>query len=58
MNRNEESFGTDRLVAICDEPLADSPRHLLQAIFLAVESFRRGRGPHDDMAAAVFYFSE
>jgi sigma-B regulation protein RsbU (phosphoserine phosphatase) len=58
MNSDEESFGTDRLVAICGEHLADSPTHLLQAIFLAVESFSRGRGPHDDMAAALFYCSE
>jgi hypothetical protein len=41
-------------VAICDEHLADSPTHLLEAIFLAVEGFSRGRGPHDDMAAALF----
>jgi hypothetical protein len=33
MNLDEESFGTDRSVAICDEHLADSPTHLLQAIF-------------------------
>jgi hypothetical protein len=58
MNVDEESFGTDRLVAICDEHLPDSSTHLLQAIFLAVESFSRGRGPHDDMAAALFYCSE
>jgi sigma-B regulation protein RsbU (phosphoserine phosphatase) len=58
MNRDEESFGTDRLVAICDQHLSDSPTHLLQAIFLAVESFSQGRGPHDDMAAALFYCSE
>jgi len=58
MNGDEESFGTDPLVVICDEHLADSPTHLLQAIFLAVERFSRGHGPHDDMAAALFYCSE
>ncbi|MGB2669885.1 MAG: SpoIIE family protein phosphatase, partial [Candidatus Acidiferrum sp.] len=58
MNMEEESFGTDRLAAICDEHLADSPTHLLQAIFSAVENFSRGREPHDDMAAALFYCSE
>jgi sigma-B regulation protein RsbU (phosphoserine phosphatase) len=58
MNMDEESFGTDRLVAICEEHLDDSPTHLLQAIFLAAETFSQGRAPHDDMAAALFYCSE
>jgi phosphoserine phosphatase RsbU/P len=58
MNIEEESFGTDRLVALCDQHLADSPTRLLQAVFLAVHSFSRGRGPHDDMAAALFCGSE
>jgi sigma-B regulation protein RsbU (phosphoserine phosphatase) len=58
MNVEEESFGTDRLVELCDQHLADSPTNLLQAIFRAVDSFSRGRGPHDDMAAALFYCSE
>ena len=58
MNTDEEAFGTDRLLATCDEHLADSPTHLLRAIFSAVESFSRGRGPHDDMAAALFSCSE
>lgn len=58
MNLEEESFGTERLVAICDEHLADSPTHLLRAIFMAVESFSRGREPHDDMAAALFNCSD
>jgi sigma-B regulation protein RsbU (phosphoserine phosphatase) len=57
MNLEEEYFGTDRLVAICDEHLGDAPTHLLQAIFMAVEIFSRGRDPHDDMAAALFYCS-
>ena len=55
MNIQEETFGTDRLVAICDEHLGDSQIRLLQAIFSEVESFSRGRDPHDDMAAALFY---
>jgi sigma-B regulation protein RsbU (phosphoserine phosphatase) len=50
MNLEEESFGMERLVAICDEHLADTPTHLLQSIFAAVESFSQGREPHDDMA--------
>lgn len=58
MNMEEENFGADRLLAICDEHLADSPTPLLQAIFIAVESFSRGREQHDDMAAALFYCSE
>jgi sigma-B regulation protein RsbU (phosphoserine phosphatase) len=58
MNLEEEGFGTERLVAICDGHLADSPTHLLRAIFMAVESFSRGREPHDDMAAALFHCSK
>ncbi len=55
LNIQEETFGTDRLVAICDEHLGDSQTRLLQAIFSEVESFSRGRDPHDDMAAALFH---
>lgn len=58
MNVDEERFRTDRLVAVCEEHLADSPTRLLQAIFLAAETFSRGRTPHDDVAAALFYCSE
>jgi sigma-B regulation protein RsbU (phosphoserine phosphatase) len=58
MNMDEESFGTNRLLAICDDHRADSPTHLLQALFSAVESFSRGRGSQDDMAAALFCCSE
>lgn len=58
MNSEEENFGTDRLLAICEQHLADSPTHLLHAIFEAVESFSRGREQYDDMAAALFYCSE
>jgi sigma-B regulation protein RsbU (phosphoserine phosphatase) len=58
MNMDEESFGMDRLLAVCEEHLADSPTHLLEAIFLAAGTFSRGRAPHDDMAAALFYCSE
>jgi sigma-B regulation protein RsbU (phosphoserine phosphatase) len=54
MNLEEEAFGTDRHVAICDRHRTDSPADLLQAIFRAVETFSRGHGPHDDMAAALF----
>jgi hypothetical protein len=45
-------------VAVCEQHLANSPTHLLQAIFRAAESFSRGRAPHDDMAAALFHCSE
>lgn len=57
MNLDEESFGTERLVSICDEHRAAPPTDILEAIFRAVERFSRGRGPHDDMAAALFYYS-
>jgi sigma-B regulation protein RsbU (phosphoserine phosphatase) len=52
-----ESFGTDRLQAICETSTHGSPAGLLGQIFSAVEQFARGRTQHDDMAAAIFHYS-
>jgi sigma-B regulation protein RsbU (phosphoserine phosphatase) len=51
-----ESFGTDRLQAICETSTHGSPAGLLGQIFSAVEQFARGRTQHDDMAAAIFHY--
>ncbi len=52
-----ESFGIERLQALCEPPFHGSPMELLSQIFAAVERFARGRTQHDDMAAAVFHYS-
>jgi len=54
MNAEVESFGTERLLAICRAHTGGSPAQLLRAIFSAVERYSRGCEQHDDMAAAVF----
>lgn len=51
-----ESFGIERLQAICETQLRGSPMELLSQIFSAVERFAHGRSQHDDMAAAVFQY--
>jgi phosphoserine phosphatase RsbU/P len=56
-NVEGESFGIERLHAICETQVCDSPTELLGRIFAAVERFTRGRAQHDDMAAAVFHYS-
>lgn len=52
-----ESFGIERLQAVCETKLRAAPAELLASIFSAVETFTRGRSQHDDMAAAVFHYS-
>jgi serine phosphatase RsbU (regulator of sigma subunit) len=57
MNPDEESFGLERLSALCIG-LAEIPaRELRREIFSAVEDFKRGRRQRDDMAAAVFHYA-
>jgi phosphoserine phosphatase RsbU/P len=51
-----ESFGTERLQAICEAHAERTPAELLGEIFSAVENFTRGRAQHDDMAAAIFHY--
>jgi phosphoserine phosphatase RsbU/P len=56
-NTEGESFGIERLQAICETQVCDSPVELLGQIFAAVGRFAHGRAQHDDMAAAVFHYS-
>ncbi len=51
-----ESFGTEKLQAICETESHGSPAELLGRIFSAVDRFAYGRTQHDDMAAAIFHF--
>jgi phosphoserine phosphatase RsbU/P len=53
---DEEQFGIERLLELCDANRSLPPVKLLGHIFAAVEDFSRGREQHDDMAAAVFQF--
>ena len=53
-----ESFGMERLQAICETESHGSPAELLERIFSAVDRFAHGRTQHDDMAAAIFHFDD
>ncbi len=56
-DRDEEQFGVERLQELCGNKRHLSPAELLSNIFSAVEEFSRGREQHDDMAAALFFYS-
>lgn len=56
-DRDEEQFGVERLQELCSNKHHLSPAELLRNIFSAVEEFSRGREQHDDMAAALFFYS-
>jgi sigma-B regulation protein RsbU (phosphoserine phosphatase) len=56
-DRDEEQFGVERLQELCSNKRHLSPAELLSNIFSAVEEFSRGREQHDDMAAALFFYS-
>jgi serine phosphatase RsbU (regulator of sigma subunit) len=53
-----ESFGIERLQAVCETEFHRPPQEFLGRIFSAVEHFVQGRTQHDDMAAAIFHFDE
>jgi sigma-B regulation protein RsbU (phosphoserine phosphatase) len=54
---NGEQFGIDRLQETCKAERGGPPVKLLGKIFAEVEAFARGRGQHDDMAAALFHLA-
>jgi sigma-B regulation protein RsbU (phosphoserine phosphatase) len=56
-DRHGEQFGIDRLQEICGAKRGAAPVELLGKVFAAVEGFARGRGQHDDMAAALFHLA-
>jgi serine phosphatase RsbU (regulator of sigma subunit) len=51
-----ESFGLERLQAICETQFHRPPAELLGEILSAVDRFAHGRSQHDDMAAAIFNY--
>src|SRR5882672_7986978 len=52
-NVHEEVFGIARIQEICETERHIAPAHLLGKIFVALQSYTRGREQHDDMTAAV-----
>jgi sigma-B regulation protein RsbU (phosphoserine phosphatase) len=57
MNVNGEEFGAARLLAIVENGRQLAPRALVDEIFRAVEEFRDGAAPNDDMTAVVVKIS-
>ncbi len=53
MNVNGEEFGSGRLIEIVERSRQLPPRALVDAIFDAVEVFREGASPNDDMTAVA-----
>ncbi len=53
MNVNGDEFGSGRLIEIVKQSHELAPRALVDAIFDAVEAFREGFPPNDDMTAVV-----
>ena len=53
MNVNGEEFGAPRLIEVIERSRALAPRALVDAIFDAVEAFREGASPNDDMTAVA-----
>ena len=53
MNVDGEEFGSARVIEIVEQSRALAPRALVDAIFDAVEAFREGFPPNDDMTAVA-----
>ena len=53
MNVNGEEFGSARLIEVVQQSRELAPRALVDAIFDAVETFREGFPPNDDMTAVA-----
>jgi phosphoserine phosphatase RsbU/P len=52
----EESFGVERVLEICETGFDAEPAELLGRIFAALSAYTRNREQHDDMTAAVFHY--
>lgn len=57
MNMSGEEFTAARLLDVVKEARAHSARDIVQAIVSAVETWRNGAPPNDDMTAVVLKFS-
>jgi sigma-B regulation protein RsbU (phosphoserine phosphatase) len=53
MNSNSEEFGAARLIETIERSRDAAPRAVVDAIFAAVETFRDGFAPNDDMTAVA-----
>jgi len=53
MNVNGEEFGAPRLLAVVERVRQLAPRAIVDEIFAAVEAFREGAAPNDDMTAVT-----
>jgi phosphoserine phosphatase RsbU/P len=53
MNVNGEEFGAARLLAVVERVRPLAPRAIVDEIFAAVEAFREGAAPNDDMTAVA-----
>jgi sigma-B regulation protein RsbU (phosphoserine phosphatase) len=53
MNVNGEEFGAARLIAVVEATRQQPPRAIVDEIFRAVEAFRDGAAPNDDMTAVA-----
>jgi phosphoserine phosphatase RsbU/P len=53
MNQSGEEFGSARLIDVVQQARELNPRALVDAIFTAVETFREGFPPNDDMTAVA-----
>ena len=57
MNHESESYGAERLTALCGARWQAPARELLGEIFAKVGNFTRGCAQHDDMATIVFHWA-
>ncbi len=53
MTENGEEFGSGRLLQVVEQSRELAPRAVVDAIFEAVEAFRQGFAPNDDMTAVA-----
>jgi len=57
MTANGEEFGSARLIEVVQQSRELAPRAIVDAIFDAVEAFRDGFAPNDDMTAVAVRIS-
>ena len=57
MNTRGEEFTSERLMAVVQEARAQNAREIVQAVVSAVEAWRDGAPPNDDMTVVVLKFN-
>ena len=53
VNADDQPFGVDRLLEVCEQSRGRPPEALLDRVFSAVDSFTGGKPQEDDMTAAA-----